>query len=607
MRISKIVVAIGFLAVATAGGQTISWIQQFGVAGSQATALTADPSGIYVAVNTPGPPRNAFISKYDSAGILLVSRQLQPGYGAPLAWAVTTAAEVTPEGTVAHFIYVAGVTQGGTPSAFIRKYDADLNAGSGWTQRFGTSGEEAFALTAGADGIYVAGDKGADFGLGIDAFVRKYSFDGVLLWTDTFGGGEDTSNFAFALTADVSGIYVAGIAGGILPGSSSGGDAFVRKYAYDAKPNVLWTEQFTSIEEDVAWALTAGADGIYVGGWTLGMLDGFSNAGGADAFVRKYDANGVEMWGQQFGTDGDDYANALTVGSDGIYVAGVTHGALKGFSNPGGADAFVQKYAFNYTGIVAPLWTRQFGTATDDGVFALTAGPDGIYVAGSTNGTLVSGQTGGAFLAKIPIPIAPATPLITWSNPPGMIFGSALGSGQLNATANVLGAFSYSPPAGTVLPQGLDTLSVVFTPNDAINYSSTSASVVVNVVAGPPIGQPQFVVTRTLSRDSSNNIAVAVTVTNTGGQPANLTGGPYLALGTCKLGSASPLAVVGPPAGNTIAVPPGASAHWTVTFPGSTGTPGATMLLTVNGTWRYLTGAGSTSGSFGYTSRTVLP
>lgn len=70
-----------------------------------------------------------------------------------------------------------------------------------------------------------------------------------------------------------------------------------------------------------------------------------------------------------------------------------------------------------------------------------------------------------------------ATPVITWSNPAPISYGTALTSTQLNATANVPGAFTYTPPAGTVLTAGTQTLSVSFVPTDTMDYSNTSASV----------------------------------------------------------------------------------------------------------------------------------
>ncbi len=80
--------------------------------------------------------------------------------------------------------------------------------------------------------------------------------------------------------------------------------------------------------------------------------------------------------------------------------------------------------------------------------------------------------------------ITKAAPLITWNNPADITQGTALGSPQLNATANVPGNFTYLPPAGTLLAVGLgQPLSVTFSPTDGVNYNSASSSVKINVNA----------------------------------------------------------------------------------------------------------------------------
>ena len=77
-----------------------------------------------------------------------------------------------------------------------------------------------------------------------------------------------------------------------------------------------------------------------------------------------------------------------------------------------------------------------------------------------------------------------AAPVITWANPARIINPAPLTSNQLDATANVPGSFVYNPPAGTVLsPGGNQTLSTTFTPADTTDYTTTNASVTLNVLA----------------------------------------------------------------------------------------------------------------------------
>ena len=83
--------------------------------------------------------------------------------------------------------------------------------------------------------------------------------------------------------------------------------------------------------------------------------------------------------------------------------------------------------------------------------------------------------------------VTPTTPIITWKNPANITYGTALSSTQLDATASVPGTFVYKPPAGTILDVGSDQkLSTTFTPTDTINYTATSASVLINVSIATP-------------------------------------------------------------------------------------------------------------------------
>jgi hypothetical protein len=97
---------------------------------------------------------------------------------------------------------------------------------------------------------------------------------------------------------------------------------------------------------------------------------------------------------------------------------------------------------------------------------------DSSYAAGNGNGTLTVSQ---------------ATPIITWNNPTGIVYGTALSSTQLNATASAPGTFVYSPLANIVLNAGNgQTLHVDFTPTDSTNYTTASKNVLINVSKALP-------------------------------------------------------------------------------------------------------------------------
>jgi subtilisin-like proprotein convertase family protein len=79
-----------------------------------------------------------------------------------------------------------------------------------------------------------------------------------------------------------------------------------------------------------------------------------------------------------------------------------------------------------------------------------------------------------------------AVPSITWPNPAAITYGAALSAAQLNATANVAGSFSYTPPAGTMLQAGAgQDLLVTFVPEDTNDFTATTATVPLNVLPQP--------------------------------------------------------------------------------------------------------------------------
>src|SRR5205085_11029827 len=70
----------------------------------------------------------------------------------------------------------------------------------------------------------------------------------------------------------------------------------------------------------------------------------------------------------------------------------------------------------------------------------------------------------------------------TWSTPANIVYRTALGNTQLNASASVAGNLVYTPTTGTVLHVGNNqTLHVDFTPTDTTDYNSTSKDVSINV------------------------------------------------------------------------------------------------------------------------------
>jgi pilus assembly protein CpaE len=78
------------------------------------------------------------------------------------------------------------------------------------------------------------------------------------------------------------------------------------------------------------------------------------------------------------------------------------------------------------------------------------------------------------------------TPVIAWSTPDSIVFGTPLSPLQLNALASVLGAFAYKPALGEILAAGTHELAVVFTPADDAAYRTAEAKVLLTITKATP-------------------------------------------------------------------------------------------------------------------------
>jgi hypothetical protein len=298
-------------------------------------------------------------------------------------------------------VYVAGSSR---DDIYIRKFDAEGK--EVWTDRFGTvtdANDEVRGIAADETGVYLAGSTAGSLpdqtsAGNADAFLRKYDTEGNEVWTRQFGTPSFDQVRGIALNA--SGVYVAGMTIGVLPGQKSAGahDVFVRRY--DAGGNEVWTRQFGTSNLDDISAVAVDDSGVYLAGSTLGELPGQTSTGNADTFVRKYDLDGNELWTRQFGTPEYDQARGIAVHSSRVYLVAWTLGALPGQTNQGFHDAFVAQFGADGE----QLSVRQFGTSNLDDPFGISVAASGIYVAGLTGGSLEGQQNAGnvdAFVIKL--------------------------------------------------------------------------------------------------------------------------------------------------------------------------------------------------------------
>jgi len=372
--------------------------RQFGTSGGDSgSGVSSDSYGnIYVTGYTNGSlPGNTnfgnndfFVAKYDVYGNRLWVKQFGSAYS---DYATGISSESSGN------TYVSGRTEGGE-DAFVAKYNA--NGNQLWMAQFGTSGyDSATGVSSdGSGNVYVSGYTDGSFpsytNLGsYDAFVAKYDTSGNPVWVKQFS--TSSHDYAEGISSDSNGnVYVSGKTFGSFLGYTNLGlyDAFVAKY--DGNGNQLWLRQFgTSGDDEITGISSDSSDNVYVTGSTKGGLPGYSNLGSYDAFVAKYDGNGNQLWLRQFGTSGNDEITGISRDIDNnVYVTGYTTGSLPGNINAGGSDAFVAKYNANGT----LNWVRQFGTSAADSANGIRIDSSGnVYVTGDTSGGLPGNSNSG--------------------------------------------------------------------------------------------------------------------------------------------------------------------------------------------------------------------
>jgi hypothetical protein len=414
--------------------------------------------------------------------------------------------------------------------------------------------------------------------------------EGHSLCVDSAGnvylGGINTQTTGGAAIWKLRGASFGTNAGTVSASYVWGGNRYVRGLAADAAGNVYATGDAYASSPLKTPVLHA-ADGS---GWTV--------------FVAKLSAADACVWYTMYGLQA--YGRGIAVDPRG-YVLVQGHRAFTSFLGDGGAQSLHDNMQGTHDGghfllaldtNGAYQWHTFYGSPDWERPSALAQDPTrySVYLVGSSgadwtgDGATQSLNAHGAsadaaYIQKFSLK---STPSLLWATPAPIAYGVPLGATQLNASADVAGAFSYTPPAGTILPAGNgQTLSVLFTPSNTEAYTTASKSVTINVQAAAT--PARIVVTPSLAR-TATQIVVTLTFANSGGSAA-----ANVALTAAKIGSTS--GAVLPQ--NLGAIAAGGSTTATVTFPTSLGNPGAAAVLSLAGSY--------SGGSFSSTSRIKLP
>lgn len=183
----------------------------------------------------------------------------------------------------------------------------------------------------------------------------------------------------------------------------------------------------------------------------------------------------------------------ITVGPQTIALTGIP--SREAF---GASPTITTSVTLSLTGIPSAEAFGAVGlTVTEsDIVLGLTGIPSaeafGVPTLSASRNLALTGIPSAAVFGRVLVRMSQVVPILTWVAPDPITEGTPLGFAQLRARSVVPGTFSYNPPVGSVLAAGTQTLSVSFTPNDKIAYTTASLSVQIQVEGAAQVNTPVF-------------------------------------------------------------------------------------------------------------------
>jgi hypothetical protein len=284
----------------------------------------------------------------------------------------------------------------------------------------GASDDEATAIVSdGTSGVYYTGYTSGNFpgtsAGGKDFFVVH--LDGDLAQTNLgqYGSSGDDIAYGLALDASADFLYVTGSTSGAwgTGQTNSGGlDIFLTKIRV-SDGTAFWTKIVGTTSDDEAYAIAIDSTGdIYMTGYSSGYLGGlvyntsgasFTNKGGKDVFLLRFDDEGTQKMVQLDGGSADEVARAIVINSeDKVFVSGYTTGDISDISTDSRPEGNTSNYifysSFQYVTIDDaygnPIegWgvqTRQTGTTNNDQAFGMAINSnDDFFVVGLATGQI---------------------------------------------------------------------------------------------------------------------------------------------------------------------------------------------------------------------------
>jgi hypothetical protein len=312
--------------------------------------------------------------------------------------------------------------------AFIAKFNT--NGLMQWATYYGGSGsEKGSGIATDASGnIIITGETNSSNAIATvgvhqqfkgagsyqDAFIAKFNSSGVRQWATYYGGSE--SDYGFGIATDVDGnIIITGMTYSSNAIATIGAhqtifsgppyDAFIAKF--NTNGVIQWATYYGGSSADRGVGIATDASGnITITGSTyssnaIATTGAYQTMHGSissllyyDAFVAKFNANGIIQWGTYLGGSDGDYGKGIATDANGnIIVIGETRSSnaiatlgahqtvFGGGSSSFNNDAFIAK--FDSSGVIQ--WATYYGgSGTDYGNGITTDASGNIAITGST-------------------------------------------------------------------------------------------------------------------------------------------------------------------------------------------------------------------------------
>lgn len=243
---------------------------------------------------------------------------------------------------------------GGWDAILIR---TDASGDTLWTKTYGGTGNDfARALDLTSDGGYVITGETTSFGANVwDAWIVKTDSSGNVMWDTIIDAGELDEVYSIQQTVDD---------GYILTGAKFRGD-YVWLIKLDPCGEIEWTKSFDFDYWQCGYSVQQTFDGGYVLCGAFGNLQ-------YDIFVIRIDQSGNILWTQTYGGDLEDRAVCIRqTGDGGFIVAAYTE------SYGSGMNDF---WVFKLDALGVLQWSKTIGGNLDDWADHLTITSDGGYI-----------------------------------------------------------------------------------------------------------------------------------------------------------------------------------------------------------------------------------